>query len=83
MNYGPASTQRPVEEVEEPLGGDGSGHRLAVPGGSLGLGEAEEFLHAGQHVVEAALLTGKYLSSSGSAMSIGVVICAASSGVIR
>jgi aminoglycoside phosphotransferase (APT) family kinase protein len=41
------------EEVEEPLGGQGPGHRLAVPGGSFGLGEVDELLLPREQVVQA------------------------------
>ncbi len=53
-----------VEEVEEPLGGEGPGQRLAVPGGSFGLGEADELVLTREHVVQALGLAGRRSSES-------------------
>jgi hypothetical protein len=55
---GGGETDVVVEEVEEPLGGEASGHRLAVPGGSFGPGEVDELLLPREQVVQALGLAG-------------------------
>ncbi|HEY4703817.1 MAG TPA: hypothetical protein VIH64_18105 [Streptosporangiaceae bacterium] len=58
---GGGETDVVVEEVEEPLGGEASGHRLAVPGGSFGPGEVDELLLPREQVVQALGLAGEVL----------------------
>ena len=61
---GGGETDVVVEEVEEPLGGEASGHRLAVPGGSFGPGEVDELLLPREQVVQAlGLATGSWATS--------------------